>query len=310
MTDNLPPGRALGRLLVAVVLLGAGFVAVLARQGEAQATGWICGMVLDEAGGFAPQATVAVHPESRGQGGPPAPLARATTDDRGGFCFENLAAGFYDLQVVKEGWPPQPPRQHVEVRVGLVNRLTPIELELEPGDPRVSFAESFDGMPPGQARALMEELLTKGDRDSLAEAARRLLPKRGVRMELTRLPRRLDVKPLVAILMRDLEGFALPPLKTARYLYVVAELSDPRNEEVVIPLLLDKLRDGRILPGAAVASEGPTYVSDIAIQELGRLAGKHFRWKPGRPPIENSNNISSARAWWRDELRRRSDRQR
>ena len=310
MTHAFSLIRFLGCLLVAGVLLAGSSTPALAQEGQARGTGWLCGVVLDEAGGFASEATLTVFPEGQPKSVPPEPVAAASSDPRGSFCFKDLSPGFYDLQVAKQGWLLQLPQRHVEVRAGLVNRLTPIELELEPGDPRVSIAESFDGMPLGQARGMLEELLRKGDRDSLAEAARRLLPKRGVRFELARLPRGMDPKPLVDLLLRRLDGVVLPPLKTARYLYVVAELSDPRNEGVIIPLLLNKLRDGRRLPAVAVPSEGPSYVSDIAMQELTRLAGKSFRWKFGQTPLQNGRSISSAQAWWRDELRRRSDRQR
>ncbi|MFB3153656.1 MAG: carboxypeptidase-like regulatory domain-containing protein, partial [Candidatus Acidiferrales bacterium] len=176
MTHAFSLIRFLGWLLVAGVLLAGSSAPALAQEGQAQGTGWLCGVVLDEAGGFAPEATLTVLPESKPEGDPPAPVAAASSGPRGGFCFKDLSPGFYDLQVAKGSWLPQLPRRHVEVRAGLVNRLTPIELELEPGDPRVSIAESFDGMPLGQARGMLEELLRKGDRDSLAEAARRLLP--------------------------------------------------------------------------------------------------------------------------------------
>ncbi len=155
MTHAFSPIRFLGWLLVAGVLLAGSSTPAPAQEGQAQGTGWLCGVVLDEAGGFVPEATLTVVSESQPEGDPPASVAATSSDSRGGFCFEGLSPGFYDLQVAKQGWLPQPPHRHVEVRAGLVNRLTPIELELEPGDPRVSIAESFDGMPLGQARGML-----------------------------------------------------------------------------------------------------------------------------------------------------------
>ncbi|MFQ5777883.1 MAG: carboxypeptidase-like regulatory domain-containing protein [Terriglobia bacterium] len=283
-------------------------------QAEPGASGWVCGGVLDETHALVTGAQVALYPREAPAapetGKPEAePLARATTDPHGVFCLRDLPPGFYQLQVTKDPWPAQP-RRTVEVRAGLMNRLTPIEMELEPGEPRVSYKESFDGMPVSRGRALMERLLLRGDAASVEELARRLLPKRGAEIDLAPLVQGLDVKPLLEELLRELEDKPLPALKSARFLYVVGELADNRTHDNVVQFLLRKLRDGRRLPstpGAVYAgAHRATYVSDVAIRQLARQAGKDFKWKYGLPPLQNRNAIQSANIWWREELYRRS----
>jgi len=273
------------------------------ESGPAQ-TGWICGAVLLENGGFAGEARVNLYP----QGQPDAePLREMTADARGAFCLKDLAAGFYELRAQKDDWPLQPARR-VEVRAGLINRLDPVELELEPGEPRVRYAESFDGMPPGAARRLLEQLLAQGDTASLTEAARRFLPKRGVAVDINRLALGFDPKPLVLDLVRRIENTVLPPVKTARYLYLIGELGDPRTLEVVVPLLIKRLRDGRRLPAILSVSDRATYVSDIAMQELLRFApGRDFKWVYGRSPIQNQGSFSRVRDWWRNEQEKKRE---
>lgn len=289
-------------------------------QAEPGATGWVCGGVLDETHALVTDAEVALYPREEpaasAQAGKPEtgrpaaePLARATTDPHGVFCLRDLPPGFYQLQVTKSPWPTQRPRT-VEVRAGLMNRLTPIEMELEPGEPRVSFKESFDGLPVSRGRAVMERLLLKGDAASLKELARRLLPKRGAEIDLAPLVQGLDVKPLLEELLRELEDKPLPALKSARFIYVVGELADKRTHDNVVLFLLRKLRDGRRLPstpGSVYTGAHPaTYVSDVAVRQLARQAGKDFKWKYGRPPLQNGRAIQSANIWWREELYRRN----
>lgn len=280
-------------------------------QEENAATGWVCGVVLDEGVSFVAVAELTLQLPS----GPGAsePVARVASDERGSFCLQDLAPGFYELRVAREPWPPQSSRQ-VEVRAGLVNRLTPIELEREPGEPRVSFAESFDGLPAVQGRGLMEQLLRKGDSASLQELTRRLMPKRGVQIDVNRLALGLEIMPLLGELLRQLERGYLPPMKTARVVYLVGELSDPRTRDVVVPALLRKLRDARTVPANPAESfpgaEGTLYVSDYAINALARLAGKDFNWKYGKSPLENQRAINNAAEWWRLEVEKARDKQR
>jgi len=276
------------------------------------ATGWVCGLVVDETLSFVAAAELNVTPVVEAGAPEPDPTARVTADPHGAFCFENLPPGFYHLRVVKAPWPPQPPRT-VEVRAGLMNRLDPIELELEPGDPRVSYPDSIEGMTPGQGRGLTERLLKQGDAPSIQELARRLLPKRGARLDINPLVLGLDVKPLTEELMRQLESGYLPPLKTARYLYLVGQLADSRTRESAIQLLLRKLRDSRRLPvnPYTIGETGETpYVSDEAIQALARLVGKDFNWKYGKPPVQNQRAIEAAHTWWRQEVDRQDSRRR
>ena len=275
-------------------------------------TGWVCGLVVDESLSFVAEAELNVTPVVEAGAPEPDPAARVTADPHGAFCFENLPPGFYHLRVVKSPWPPQPPRT-VEVRAGLMNRLEPIELELEPGDPRVSYPESIEGMTVGQARGLMERLLKQGDAPSIQDLARRLLPKRGPRLDINPLVMGLDIKPLLEELMRQLETGYLPPLKTARYLYLVGQLADSRTREPAIQLLLRKLRDSRRLPASpyTVGETGETpYVSDEAILALSRLVGKDFNWKYGKPPMQNQRAIEAAYTWWRQEVERQDSRRR
>jgi len=270
-----------------------------ARAQEEKTGGWVCGMVRLENGGFAVESQVLLFPEGQPDG---EPVVQITGDTRGQFCFEGVPQGFYELLVEHEGWPRQLTRR-VEVRTGLVNRLTPsIEVQLEPGDPSVRYEESIEGMPTAEARALLGDLLKKGDQISLGEAARRFLPKRGVSIDLNRILGG-DPKALVQELMRQLEETRLPPLKTARYLYIIGELGDPRIEDVLVPFLLH----GRVLPQAATMSERPVYVSDIVIQEVMRYSGKDFKWEYGLSPILNQRAIRRARDWWRNELAKRNE---
>ncbi|MFQ5664152.1 MAG: carboxypeptidase-like regulatory domain-containing protein [Terriglobia bacterium] len=303
-------GRRAALWLAAFVVAGLAPFGLPAQEsaatpGAQTTTGWVCGMVVDETFAFVAEAELALTPGVDPGGAEPEPVARATTDAHGSFCLRDLPPGFYQLRAAKAPWPPQPERR-VEVRAGLVNRLTAIELELEPGEPRVSFAESFDGMPPGQARALMERLIIQNTTASIQELARRLLPKRGVRIDVGRLAGRLKVSPLVEELLRQLEEGYLPPLKTARYVYVVGELADPRTHDATVQGLLRKLGDGRRLPPAPFLSPGRTpYVGDIAIQALARLTGKDFGWKYGQSPLRNQAAIRRARTWWRSEVESR-----
>lgn len=281
-------------------------------------TGWVCGMVVDEIRSFVAEAKVTLYPESEasaaeaGRAGSsqpqPAPVATTQTDGRGSFCFQELPPGFFELRVAKEPWPIQPSRT-VEVRAGLLNRLNLIVMELEPGEPHISYEESFDGMSAMEARAAMERLLAKGDAASLKELARRLLPKGGPRIDIGRVVLGLDVKPLFDELMRQVESGYLPPLKTARYVYLIGELSDPRTKDAATQLLLQKLRDARPLPSnpyhPVSDQDRMAYVSDLAIHALARLAGKDFDWEYGKPPMQNRSAISRARNWWQQELAKR-----
>jgi hypothetical protein len=293
------------RLLATLALLPA--VPLLLSAQEAPATGWVCGVVVDETHALVAEADVRLY--SSATPAAAGPVATAQSEVHGGFCFQDLAPGFYELEVVKSPWPNQPVRS-VEVRAGLVNRLDPVELELEPSAPRVSFAESFDGMPPSQARATLERLMRAGDAASLREAARRLLPKRGVRIDIGRMLLGIDHKPLVEEVIRQLEGGPLPPLKTARYVFVLGELVDPRTEANVVRVLLKKLRDGRAVPTlpSAVAPERTVYISDIAMEGVARLAGKDFKWRYGVPPMQNQSAINGAHTWWTQEQERRDSR--
>lgn len=275
--------------------------------GGNQTTGWVCGAVVDESFSLVAEADLILLPAAQPGAPEPAPAAHGTTDAHGSFCFEDLPSGFYQLRVAKAPWPIQP-LHPVEIRAGLLNRLTPIELELEPGEPRVSYEESFDGMPPAQGRAIMERLLLQGDSASIKELARRLLPKRGVRIDLGPLVLHLDTKPLMDHLMRELDSEYLPPLKTARYVYVVGELIDARSRDAAAQLLLRKLRDGRRLPAgpaAAFGEPGTSYVSDVAIYAFARLSNKDFGWKYGQPPLQNQPAVERARTWWENETARR-----
>lgn len=291
-----------GLVLIAAACLSAG-AQEQGQPGPTATTGWVCGVVIDESQGFVEAAEAKLFSTPPGE----APVATATSDAHGVFCFQDVAPGFYELRVSKERWPPQPTRQ-VEARAGLLNRLLPIELELEPGEPRISFDDSFDGMPLSQARSVLDRLLSQGDTNSIREAARRLLPKRGVRIDIARIAVGKDPKPLCGELMRQVESSYLPPLKTARYVYAVGELADGRTKDNVMLFLLRKLRDGRRLPsapGSAVGAEGPVYVSDIAMEVYSRLNNHDFKWRYGQPPSQNQSSIAAARTWWDQELQRR-----
>ncbi len=307
------PARATATALALFLSTGvAGSRPAVAAQGPqaSSTTGWVCGQVFDESHGVVLGARLTVVQETMAESAP-TPLAEAGTDERGQFCLQDLAPGFYLLRVEHAPWPPQYPRR-VEARAGLVNRLTPpIELELEPGEPRVSYEESFDGMSTSEARGVMERLLRRGDATSVHEAARRLLPKRGVSVNLNRLTLGLEAKPLIDELLRQLDR-GLPPLKTARYIYVLGELADQRTREVVMPELLRRLNDGRLLPSNPTLGEGEssTYVSDIAINAVLRFSGKDFKWNYGKPPIQNQRAIANAKEWWRLELERASEKKR
>lgn len=305
--------RCATALWLAALFLSSATPLSVAAQGQATppaeakpSTGWVCGGVVDESFSLVAEAELTLLPAAEPGAPEPPPAARGTTDAHGTLCFQDLPPGFYQLRVSKAPWPIQPLRP-VEIRAGLMNRLTPIELELEPGEPRVSFQESFDGMPPAQGRALMERLLLAGDSTSIKELARRLLPKRGVRTDLGPLVLHLDIKPLMDELLRELDGGYLPPLKTARYVYVVGELIDARTRDAAAQLLMRKLRDGRRLPAgpAGVTDPGTVYVSDVAIYAFMRLSGKDFGWKYGQPPLQNEKAIQGARTWWDNEVARR-----
>lgn len=261
-------------------------------------TGWVCGLVVDESFGFVTDAEVALYPHNADSGDP---VTQTTSEEHGTFCLQDLQPGFYQLRISKAPWPPQPPRV-AEVRAGKVNRMGPIELEREPGDPQVSYRESFDGMQPGEARAVAERLLANGDVDSIKELARRLLPKRGVALDVNRVMPPRDPKPLLEELMKEIDRGYLPPIKTARYVFLVGELADPRTRQAASALLMQKLRDGRLLPAAMAGTFGDgetAYVSDVAVHALIRLAeGKDFRWKYGKPPLQNQDAINRAREWW------------
>ncbi len=294
-------------LLVALALTVPRATAAQEPTSNSQTTGWVCGVVVDES--YAQVAEAEVKLFSSSTPATAGPVATVASEAHGGFCFSDLPAGFYELQAVKSPWPPQVARS-VEVRAGLMNRLNPVELELEPSAPRVSFEESFDGMPPSRARAVLEQLMRAGDQASLREAARRLLPKKGARTEIGRMLAGIDPKPLVDEVIRQLEGGPLPPLKTARYLHVLNELVDPRTEPIVMRILLKKLRDARLVPSlpSAAASDRAVYVSDIAMEGVARVAGKDFKWRYGAPPMQNQSAISSAYTWWTQEQERNDSR--
>jgi len=271
----------------------------------------VCGQVRDESGGVVAGAGLMLLPKIEGGSSPSASAAESTSDEHGNFCLRDLPPGFYELHVAHDAWLPQPPRA-VEIRAGLVNRLVPaMELELEPGEPRVSFEESFDGMALGPGRALMERLLQQADTASTQELARRLLPKHGVTIQLNRLILGLNVRPLLDEILRQLDRGYLPPLKTARYVFLAGELGDPRTRDIVVPALLEKLRDARTLPSSPTTrfgdSESRVYVSDIAIQALARYTGKDFNWNYGKPPFQNERAMANAREWWRKELEKESE---
>jgi hypothetical protein len=121
----------------------------------------------------------------------------------------------------------------------------------------------------------------------------------------------LNVRPLLDEILRQLGQGYLPPLKTARYVYLAGDLGDPRTREVVVPALLEKLRDARTLPPGPMArlseDASPVYVSDIAIQALARYAGKDFKWNYGKPPFQNERAMANARDWWRSELQKEAE---
>lgn len=304
------PGRRRRILGLAGLLLAAGVGPALPAQQpgtEPKTTGWVCGLVVDETFSFVAEAQISLLPRVEPGAPEPAPVAQLAADPHGAFCIRDLAPGLYQLRVARPPWPIQPPRT-VEARAGLLNRLTPIELELEPGEPRISFPESFDGMSPTEARGVMERLLERGDATAIQELARRLLPKRGPRLDLSRLVLGLDTKPLVLELIRQLDTAYLPPLKTARYLFVIGELADARTRDLAMNLFLARLRDSRRLPpspyGAGNSGQAE-FVSDLAIGALARSAGKDFGWKYGQPPLQNQKAIQAANVWWQNELDRR-----
>jgi hypothetical protein len=284
------------------------FLVAPATAAQEAATGWACGTVVDESFSYVVGVDLILLPALEPGGKDPEPVARLASDENGAFCFRDLPPGHYQLRLSRAGWALQPLRP-VEIRAGLLNRLHPMEMELEPGEPRVSYQDSLDGMTESQARAIFERLLVQGDSSSLAELNRRLLPKRGPEIYLGRLAMGLDTKPLVDELLRQLDRGYLPPLKTARYLYVVGELADPRTRDRVVPLLLGKLRDARALPvppNRPPSEENSTrYVSDFAMSGLVRLAGKEFDWKYGRPPLQNSSATARAQDWWRREIEKK-----
>jgi hypothetical protein len=303
MLSTIPRRRTL--FLSGWVLAGA--LGVLGQEPSAPpTTGWVCGVVLEENGAIMAEADLELWPAAAPGAGEPKPVATDKSDAHGGFCFRDLDPAFYLLRVSKPRWPLQPPRT-VEIRAGLLNRLDPIEMELEPGEPRVRYSESFDGMSFGQARAVAERLLEAGDAESIREVARRLLPKRGVRTDIGKVVWGYDPKPLSEELMRQVERGGLPPLKTARYLFAIGELTDQRTLDLVVPLLISRMRDSRRLPPDPTAGEeaAPVYVGEVASDALGRLAKKDFKWKPGAPPLQNQSAISAAQGWWTSELERR-----
>ncbi len=303
---NGSTGRSWAKALFPLLFLLALFTDPQAAAQES--TGWVCGVVLAEGIAFVAQAEVSLYPAGAPATEPGAksePVARTTSDEHGNFCLQDLSPGFYELKVSREGWHPQPSRP-VEIRAGLMNRLDAIELEREPGEPRVSYRESFDGMPASEGRAWTERLLERGDAASLQELARRLLPKRGVMVDITPITVGLDPKPLLAELLRQLDRGYLPPMKTARFVYVLGEISDPRTREVVVPVFLRKLRDGRTVPPSPTDTlAGPDstlYVSDFALHALTRIAGKDFHWVYGKSPLQNQKAINNAQEWWRNEV--------
>lgn len=296
---RLPVGVWLLALLVAGLPVGA-----QEPPAQPQGTGWICGSVVDETLSFVADARITVYSQENPEA--VEPVAESATDAHGEFCLRDLPPGFYRLRVEKDPWPPQVSRT-AEVRAGLLNRLNLIELELEPGEPRVSYRESFDGMSSGEARGVMERLLGQGDTASIRELARRLLPKRGPGIDISRIVVGLDVKPLLEELVRQVESGYLPPRKTARYVYLIGELADSRTKDAATQFLLRKLRDARPLPSNPYGADPDRveYVSDYAIQALARLAGEDFGWQYGKPPVQNQRAIQSAQMWWRRELEKR-----
>lgn len=292
--------------LFLAVLLGAPLLgSAQEAPAPAQETGWACGVVVDESYAQVAEAELKLYPAPADAAAEP--LATTKSEAHGGFCFQDLAPGFYELRVAKSPWPPQPHRS-VETRAGLMNRLNPIELELEPSEPRVSFEESFDGMPPSQARATLEQLMRAGDAASLREAARRLLPKKGVRIEIGRMMIGMDPKPLAEEVIRQLEGSPLPPLKTARYLHALNELIDPRTIPNAMRVFLRKLRDSRVVPSlpSAAIPDRTVYVGDVAIEGIARISGKDFKWQYGVPPMQNQGPIQGAHTWWSQEQERKA----
>jgi hypothetical protein len=294
-------------VVLAVLLVGPSAGGAQETPPATATTGWVCGVVVDESYAQVAEAEIKLFSSETLVTAPP--VATTQSESHGGFCLQDLPPGFYELQVVKSPWPTQSTRS-VEIRAGLMNRLDPVELELEPSAPRVSFAESFDGMPPSQARAVLEQLMHAGDQASLHEAARRLLPKKGARIEIGRMLLGIDPKPLVDEVIRQLEGGPLPPLKTARYVHVLNELTDHRTEPNVVRVLLRKLRDGRVVPSlpSAGLSDRTVYVSDIAMEGIARVAGKDFKWRYGAPPMQNQSAINGAHTWWSQEQERKDSR--
>lgn len=297
--------------LLAGLILGVWPVAapLAAAQTDQATTGWVCGIVTDESRAFLAGAHLTLTPKETPQA---EPVAQATADERGTFCVQGLPPGFYILQPAKEHWPTQPTRT-VEVRAGLVNKLTPIEMEREPGEPRVSYEESFEGMSVTEARAVLERLLEKGDVSSIQEAARRFLPKREIRIDINRMVFRLEVKPLLEEMLRQIDR-GLPPIKTARYVFLVGELADPRTRTPVVRELLRRLNDARPLPPEMSVGFGDgekAFVSDVAMRSLVRLTeGDDFKWHYGKSPLQNRSAISKARLWWSRELDRQSENKR
>jgi hypothetical protein len=288
-------------VFLALSLLAAG----LPLQAQ---TGDFCGLVVEESQTQVADAEVHLFAADGTE-----PLA-TTTDGRGEFCFRGLAAGSYAFQVVRKPWPAQP-RHTVEVLAGDTS-LRKVELEYEPGEPRASFGESLDGLGPDDRRAVLEGLLVAGDTESLRELARRLVPKRSVAIELGRLTRGLETRRLVDELIRWLERGYLPPLKTARFLHALGELGTLEDDRI-IALLLRKLTDGRRLPpGNYVTWAGlydparQYYVSDEALLALTKLSGKDFNYELGRSPLANQRAIENAREWWRQEVAKKSERER
>lgn len=274
----------------------------------AQLQTWsLCGQVVEESQVQLAEVEVQLVPADASASQPP---LTDVTDERGEFCFFDLAAGTYTLTASKKPWPAQPTHK-LAVGPGHAGVIK-LELEWEPGEPRASFEESFDGLGPGDRRPVLEELLRKGDTDSLHELARRLVPKRSVSIELAPLTRGLEVKKLVDELLRYLERGYLPPLKTARFIHALGELGDDR----AMPLLLNKLTDGRQLPPGNYVTwsgfydpEKKYYVSDEAALALTKIAGRDFKYQLGLPPLRNQRAIDNARTWWQEEELRRRDRQ-
>ncbi|MBI4462408.1 MAG: carboxypeptidase regulatory-like domain-containing protein [Acidobacteria bacterium] len=299
---------AIRLLALAGIILGGLFVSYGQVPTAAGPVGNLCGVVFEESQTQVFEAEVALIAVGAAE-----PVVSALTNDRGGFCFTDLPAGSYTLEVAKKPWPNQPTRT-VTVEAGNTT-LTKIELEYEPGEPRGTFEESFDGMGPDEQRGVLERLLAAGDTESIHELARRLVPKRSVGIELGRLARGLDTRKLVDEMIRYLERGYLPPLKTARFLHALGELSQPGDTRI-IPLLLSKLTDGRRLPpGNYVTWSGlydpakQYYVSDEALLALAKITGRDFKYELGRSPIANQRAINSAREWWRNELAKKQSRQ-